>query len=811
MKCIGIDTTPSNGSIALKGNRDVKHGNMSTSKAGLVPLGMDITPSRGSNALNGNRDISAEGRDGWSAKGQSSIKVIGIDTTPSNGSIALKGNRDVKHGNMSTSKAGLVPLGMDSTPSGGSNALKGNRDVAAEGRDGWSAKGQSSMKGIGIDTTPSAGSNTLKTPRDLNHNYGWKDGKKTTMVGLGIDTTPTSRQHHPRDFEGSTGMAGGRGFGADFDVGVVRRGELGSPEFDDDTSENDAWRSGTHVDDVMSENLLKEKPIFVESVGDVSKVHNFREDEPNTRSKASKSWRPVGTNLTTFKTPTPNTEFVVKPVLTTEEVRSFKFRQLEKMHSKIDWNFAVEKPTGNGNGLFQSTPLLEREPYVDPNRRNGPLRPAAPTQRTSPGAAKGNAKRKNWISSPPPQRKHVNEKAEVVPEKGAKLPPNKNGTFGIQAALKRREEERGAGEPAAGATEPETLTKPPRSVKPRAETLSLTIAAYNKSVVELAAERDYLVQVLELADQLVDDTRDSRGGAFVHEVQELTEKSRTSTQKAHKLLCRPKTFARKAAGTVLPLFEYRELAGTRKAVREAVVNANRIRQYVLEGEAKAKYAQFGIEPRISVVYIPDKTPLGVEVRVTDDAAFGVRIGKIQEESAAAVQEDMQPGCALLEIDGEFLVDLSKEEIQHIIDAQRAESIITYLPFADVRPLGEVPGMEEDDRYSNGNDQRGPEPDELLSSPSHQGKYRWQITSPDQEYLLESRREELLRESSLAEEPELMEEWLALLVARKQLLGDGPSAGEEVPAPQAPAKEAKKSRFSLSGLFSKLKRSSPASP
>eukprot|EP00729_Bicosta_minor_P018535 gene18535-17499_t len=728
----------------------------------------------------------------------------------------------------------MLGLGFDGTPSTGSNALKGTRDVAHGGMKGGK---DSAMLGLGFDGTPSTGSNALKGNREVAHG-GMKGGKGSAMIGTSTDNTPSAgsvARQNARAFKGTTSMQGGSGFGPDFKFLTHDEKLLAEREHD---GEEGGWHQTTKV--VFGDGDIK-KSIFKTNGGDVAQMHDFRGGKASSAKSKGKSWMPVNTKMGGSNASSASkmkSTFVVEPVLTVEEVRSFKFRQLDKINAKVDWKAAGGQKSSGAEGLFARAPLLAHEPYVDPSKRVGSVRNTpsttkvrihsrggsrAPSPSSPPIPTFDNAK------SPPAERKLYYSAATTPRTLGPKNVPGR-----IQQALAKHKVERAAeyGSPSAA------KSKVKRANNTKLDT-SVTPLEFNKLVAALEQSRDYFYKVTELADAFVVQT-DSLRKAVTEQrsMTALCEKSKRAAAKANKLLTRPKTFARKTTGTVA-LFEYRELMSVLKTVELATRRANEIREHILQAQCKQQYAPYGIRPSVLIAFIPPKTTLGVDIKLYD-AAFGCRVCAVDPESPG---KDLRVGCALLEIGGEFLVDLKAKDVKTVIAKQSYEAIVTYLTVNDVNPLsgGGEAAVEIEAEFDEEDDESmmvprkmpvrlGPEPDPLprpgfavpslptrlplgteKSSPSgyRQYKYDWEASAANGHHkALELRREQLLRNSSLADNPDLMEEWLALLLARNtaernEVAGAGGSDTAARRAEDPPAAHDKSPPKKKVGWFNKL--------
>jgi len=192
-------------------------------------------------------------------------------------------------------------------------------------------------------------------------------------------------------------------------------------------------------------------------------------------------------------------------------------------------------------------------------------------------------------------------------------------------------------------------------------------------------------------------------------------------------------------------------------------------------------------------------PLGITVNVQTDA-FSVRVSSIVPGSPATQHPDLDPGSALLDIFGEFVMDCTQEEVEKVIAQDGQEVLITYVAAKDinravlnpeespVRPVykeqpGDLPGSPEaiklvlDQLEADADAETAEGPTFTPGEPTPPGSptfsahagampgtYSWQSTD-DTPGAVEARRQELLSDDGLTTDPDKMEEWLALLMAR----------------------------------------------
>lgn len=216
--------------------------------------------------------------------------------------------------------------------------------------------------------------------------------------------------------------------------------------------------------------------------------------------------------------------------------------------------------------------------------------------------------------------------------------------------------------------------------------------------------------------------------------------------------------------------------------------------YFLYLQAAQVYSPHRLTPNAVILDVPPNMHLGIEICV-DEMAFGVRIAQIENDSIASGCDDLHVGAAILEISNHFVMESTLEEINAIIEKSKDEEEISIVYLAQdevsaldraTRKAWDMPSRESRtntlkaiNHAANSNSPKHRQTSESCggsgtpldhtkdeSEPSTLSPtlYDWEM-GPNKREKLEARREELLKNDSLTADPGLMEEWLALLLAR----------------------------------------------
>ena len=658
MKATNPDTEGSKGSRLLANPRDIDTNDASGWKrtdggnTDMVSLGPDTEASRGSRELLGNRDYNHFGSGDWQGTdGRTTMQDIQPDTEGSRGSIAFRTARDIDadsahHWAHNGKRSAMRSLGLDTSPSRGRNT-ESSRSI----RNSFNTSG-SSAQAMGLDTTPSRGNISSKMPRDISHygadGSGW-DRAQSSLVPLEIDTTRTEHARHHRDFDvydddwnieghehdptlvdterGANTAANGpvpfstSGTGlAPLSIDTTPSSGSNEMYFSRDFDHEEDWRySSKNEGGQLRSTKSLTNNMFGPSNGCASASHDFR------TLSTSKPWRPQTRPHAHKGLDQDANTFIVAPVLTTEEVRNFKFRELDRHASSDDWRPSMQK--FSKSGLFAPAPLLAREPYIDPARRTKSVRDLPPTKLT----------------------------ASKAPTRTPRLDP----TGGIATSLNKRKAKEAAN--ATGAS----------SLK------IISAAEYNGMVTNLVVLRTtFNATVAKLNEALNEDEgaehEDAKGA-------EMIKSSKHLLRLSQKILNKNKNFAKKTGA--IQLFEYRELSKDTNEIKDTIRVLNTHRLVLLKTRAALMYSPFGIEdPDVVIVQLHEGKPLGLTVSVSPDLAFGLRITEIDRTSWLADRccGDVQEGDALLEVSGMFVMDSSLDEVCSILARQEGEAVLTFI-------------------------------------------------------------------------------------------------------------------------------------
>jgi len=611
----------------------------------------------------------------------------------------------------------VVPNARSNTPSDDGTRNLGHLD--AYGSAGWKVSNDK-LEPLGADGTPSAGSADMRNPRDCSHERCVdEDVWKVTKVDH-TDVSLFSMWNDSDDLNFK-----GRSF-KNVDRTVDWRS---SQKYDD--------RTTGHERKITKDSKLREGSR--ESLGD--RDTDGVTIKPFVAESAPK---------------------IVEPVLTTEEVMRFRFRELDKVAPERDW-----KPSAHSvlkNGLFAPPQLLYHEPYVDPGKQVTPLR-----SYRAKAVSQAATSTHNEISKP---------------KRGRKL--KKSTPSRIESALKKHLEDARAEQQKLLATSQQKC-----QLVPAKKYNSLLRKYKNQCSKFQFADRAFRVALQERDAVLAEADRPAskKLSKSKKDLDDFRRLSRATNYQAWK-------------SGLVHWTDYRALQSTVKDLVKGTASIEKCRNEVIAERANVMYAVYGFAPHVVVLATPDCRDLGIEIEKAK-GGFGYSISKITQGSVAS-QADVQVRDVIVELNGTFIVDGTWEQVRRAFFAGKQECALVLVRASS----SETEEHLVEDRVSC-TDHKGPDEPECLilstSSNPEDGKdgflesqpprrYDWML-GPHIDADIEDRRQWFLANPDSSEDPVLVVEWEILVrtIAQRRLTapatephdcettstGDNPTEGQEL--------------------------------
>ena len=766
------------------GGDDWKRG---TGASTLLPLVPDTSAGDGTERMP--RDIDSYGAQGWkSTDGATTLVGLSPDASAGNGRERMP--RDIEsYGEddftaATGGRSAMRPLGPETSAGSGRERMPRDIEIYGKGDFNAASGGRSAMQALAPDAT--GGDGTERMPRDFSGNEVWssKNGAIQPLAPHGAPSQGSVVRHAFRDEAAGTWVGGqfipnddtiydtDRKFNqSDGGHGYEEEWRMGGSSLTDDyaalratdslgaaavatTNFRPSERFGAEDDWRVA--IQYEDAIHKAWMPPMAQPSPRPEAEPKLEKPMAQdpgAWVNVApAPLATVNNPSFAKNFVVEPVLTTEEVRSFKFRDLDKMHTSKDWKPAAGKATKNG--LFGMPDRLERDPYVDPARRLSPLRNGKMVRNTAGYKA---AVIQKLIS--PCKTTAVMPNA---PSKPLGRPSRNFTTKGrIGDALRKHDEERVTKKVLAGG----------------ANTL-VQSREYNELLRSFLEHRKLFVA----AENLLDAAIQEREAAIAQLAEEETDGvvlepaapvRRTKTVMTAKRIAKSNKYFAKKTGAVR-MSEYKDLQDAMATLIKAVGDYRKERASTIAYRSRILYAVHGFKPHVCIVPVGTDRRIGIQIQ-KNVSSVGFSISHIGEAAHAATE--MHTGDLIIELNGTFVLDSSYEEIRAAFAQTGAEATFVLVRADELRRLGESaaeedagdaqPAMPVEDctatsAASNAEPSRVRPSDEDAST----APYAWQ-SGLNSWQTMEKRREALLCDTHLTSDAALMEEWLELLQARRE--------------------------------------------